>query len=68
MLVCEGYKMFKGRMKVTPAPGATRKPFYMTGTFLYKPEYDCWYCNGDPDFPWGTSVSAELCSDFREVM
>lgn len=45
MLKCEGYKMFRGTMRVTP----TNPKFPqvdITGDWLYKPEYDCWYCNG----------------------
>lgn len=38
MLICEGYKMFKGLMKV----GSN----VIEGTWLFKPEYKCWYCNG----------------------
>ena len=40
MLSCEGYKMFKGIMKVN---GINKN---IEGTWLYKPEYECWYCNG----------------------
>ena len=29
-------------------------PEKITGVWLYKPEYDCWYCDG-----W--SYSAEIC-------
>ena len=43
MLKCEGYKMFKGTATVTPV---NRDPFDVTGTWLYKPEHRCWYCNG----------------------
>lgn len=69
MLKCEGYMMYQGRMTVTPGPHAKISgPYQLHGTFLYKPEHDCWYCNGDPQYPWGTSVPAELCSDFVEVM
>ena len=38
MLSCEGYKMFKGIMKVNTGT--------VEGIWLYKPEYDCWYCGG----------------------
>ena len=43
MLVCEGYKMFKGIMKITRASGTIE---FIEGIWLYKPECDCWYCNG----------------------
>ena len=68
MLQCEGYKMFRGRMTVTPGPKATRGPYQLRGTFLYKPDIGYWYVNGDPEYPWGTSVPAEMCSDFVEEM
>ena len=44
MLTCEGYKMFRGTMTITPLNG--REPFDKHGTWLYKPQYDCWYCDG----------------------
>lgn len=44
MLTCEGYKMFRGTMTVTPLNG--HEPFDKHGTWLYMPQYDCWYCNG----------------------
>ena len=69
MLCCEGYKMFRGRMTVTPGPLATnREPYKLRGTFLFRPDLDVWFCNGDPMFPWGTSVPSDLCSDFVEEM
>lgn len=36
--------MFRGTMTVTPLNG--REPFTKHGTWLYKPQYDCWYCDG----------------------
>ena len=45
MLYCEGYMMFKGTMRIV-----SKNPKFPsvdeTGTWLYKPEYDCWYVNG----------------------
>lgn len=52
MLECEGYKMFVGVMKVTPTNGNTTR--FVCGTWLYKPETNCWYCNG-------SSFPAECC-------
>lgn len=43
MLTCEGYKMFYGSALISPV---NREPYRVYGTWLYKPEYDCWYCNG----------------------
>ena len=54
MLECENYKMFRGEMLITPVISKI-KPFYIEGTWLYKPEYDCWYCNG-------SSYSANICT------
>ena len=70
MLQCEGYKMFKGSMTITPNPGAMRRePYQVHGTFLNKPDMKgYWFCNGDPNFPWGTSFPAEMCSEFVEEM
>lgn len=59
MLTCEGYKMFYGMATVTPInPKFPQQT--ITGTWLYKPEYGCWYVNGD-------SYPAEIVSDFHEV-
>ena len=56
MLKCEGYKMFHGIMTITPKPvGEYKIPSMdIEGVWLYKPEYDCWYCNG-------SSYPAEIC-------
>ena len=43
MLNCEGYRMMRGTMVVEPIGG---KSYKMHGVWLYKPEFDCWYCNG----------------------
>lgn len=44
-LTCEGYKMFKGTATVRPK-NPKFDAFNVYGTWLYKPEYDCWYVNG----------------------
>ena len=49
MLTCEGYKMFKGVMKITRTNGNYE---HIEGTWLYKPEYECWYCKGS-SYPQG---------------
>lgn len=46
MLKCEGYKMFRGKATIIPTNKAFG-PFEVYGTWLYKPEYDCWYVKGD---------------------
>ena len=67
MLECDGYKMFYGTVRITPVVRSdgtrAREPFDMTGTWLYKPEYDCWYCKPDHDF--SHSFSPDILSDFR---
>lgn len=57
MLRCEGYQMFRGKMLITPTPppGHNFPPFEVEGDWLYKPEYDCWYCNG-------SSYMAKICT------
>ena len=57
MLKCEGYKMFEGTATVRPV---SLPPFDVTGTWLYKPEYDCWYCNG-------RSFPASIVTDIVEA-
>lgn len=37
--------MFFGAMQITPKVNGL-KPFVIEGTWLYKPEYKCWYCKG----------------------
>lgn len=59
MLQCEGYKMFKGTMAITPV-SRNIPPFRKHGTWLYKPEYDCWYCNDS------TSYTANICNVISE--
>ena len=49
MLKCEGYKMFLGRADIVPK-NPKFSPYSIHGTWLYKPEYDCWYVNGE-SFP-----------------
>ena len=45
MISVEGYKAFHGTMRVTPKTDAV-EPFEITGDWLYKPEYGCWYGGG----------------------
>lgn len=57
ILKCEGYMMFEGKMIINPKneiPAYTQE-----GIWLYKPEYDCWYCNGH-------SYPAEICVILNE--
>ena len=49
MICVEGYKAFRGEMKITPKNPAI-SPYTMTGDWLYKPDTDCWYGKGQ-SFP-----------------
>lgn len=51
--------MFYGAATVTPK-NPNFKPFELVGTWLYKPDCDCWYCAGH-------SYIADTVSDFREM-
>lgn len=57
MLQCEGYRMFQGTATIRPL--TDMKPFDVTGTWLYKPEYKCWYCQG-------RSYPEAIVTDIRE--
>ena len=53
MICVEGYKAFRGTMRIAPKP-RTVEPFELRGEWLYKPQYDCWYgC--------GQSFGADIC-------
>ena len=56
MIKCEGFKAFKGSAIVFKGKKFEEKK---TGDWLYKPEYDCWYCNG-------SSYPASTVSDIEE--
>ena len=56
MLKSEGYMMFRGSATVRPVNGQV---FILTGDWLYKPEWDCWYVNGH-------SIPASIVSNIRE--
>lgn len=45
MLKCEGYMMFYGTARIVPKTNIVES-FEETGTWLYKPDTDCWYVNG----------------------
>lgn len=53
MINVEGYKAFRGTMKIFPKCEMIQ-PFDLYGDWLYKPEYDCWYCKG-------SSYTADIC-------
>ena len=45
-----------GTMKISPITG---DPFYITGEWEYKAEYNCYYCDG-------VSYPAEICEEVDE--
>ena len=53
VICCEGYKAFRGTMKITPK--ANVKAFELTGDWLFKPETGCWYGKG-------SSFAADICT------
>ena len=61
MLKCDGFKMFHGSATIHPVNG---KPYVMTGTWLYHPGKNCWYCEQDnsPTF-WAVGVTPDIVSD-----
>lgn len=58
MLQCEGYKMFEGTMLIKPLSSLFTE-FEETGSWLYKPESKCWYCNG-------TSYPEKICEIIKD--
>lgn len=45
----EGYKAFRGSMKITPRSSLI-PPFTVNGDWLYQPNYKCWY-NDQSSYP-----------------
>lgn len=58
MLECEGYKMLKGIGYIKPKSDKII-PFQVHGTWLYRPDTKCWYCNG-------SSYTEEIITGFKE--
>ena len=58
MIKCEGYKAFHGTATIRPLnPAFPARD--VTGDWLYKPDCNCWYCQG-------SSFPAEIVTDIRE--
>lgn len=53
MICSEGYKAFRGTMRIVPK-NPSMKPYELTADWLYKPEYQCWYGRG-------SSFPEEIC-------
>lgn len=56
MIEIEGYKAFRGSMIIRPY-GC--EPFALVGSWLYKPDTNCWYGEGH-------SFPAEICEILTE--
>lgn len=54
MISVEGFKAFRGVMRVTPKPKEF-EPFELAGDWLYKPDTGCWYGAG-------RSFMADICT------
>lgn len=59
MICVDGYKAFHGVMEITPKV-KTVPPFLKKSDWLYKPEYDCWYCAE------GNSYTANICKIVKD--
>ncbi len=53
IITVEGYKAFRGKLKVSPKIEKV-KPFLVEGDFIYKPDTGCWYGRG-------CSYAADIC-------
>lgn len=56
MISVDGYKMFRGTMRIKYPKG---EPIEARGDWLYKPEYGYWYSYCVPGF--ASSFSEEFC-------
>lgn len=50
----EGYKAFRGTMKITPKTARVQS-FELTGDWLYRPDTECWYGKG-------SSFGKDICT------
>lgn len=58
MIEVEGYKAFRGKLKITPKDPDIL-PFTLEGDWLYRPDTGCWYgC--------GRSFCSEICTPVTE--
>ena len=58
MIKVDGYKAFRGVMKITPKCEGV-PPFELEGDWLFKPEFKCWYGKGQ-------SFPEEICEIIKE--
>lgn len=53
MICVEGYKVFRGTMRIVPTP-STSDPFEVREDWIYRPKYNRWY--------WcSMSFDADIC-------
>ena len=58
MIKVDGYKAFRGVMKITPKCESVSS-FELEGDWLFKPDFKCWYgC--------GSSFAEEICEIVKE--
>ena len=58
MIKVEGYKAFRGVMKIIPKCESI-SPFELEGDWFYKPDTKCWYGKGQ-------SFPEEICEIIKE--
>ncbi len=64
MIEVDGYKAFRGIMRISPV-NTGFPAFEVEGDFLYKPEYDCWYCRPKKG-GFSSSYPADICEVIKE--
>ena len=60
MIQVDGYKAFRGTMRITPY-NKNNEPFEVHGDWLYKPEYGCWYGHVEQYGPFVSSFGEKIC-------
>lgn len=64
MLTCDGYKMCRGQLIVSPDEEGGR-PYEEHGVCLYRPDTDCWYVQGAKG--WAVGYPARDCLVVEEA-
>ena len=62
MICVEGYKAFRGTMRITPRANGEpipEKSWELTGDWLYRPDTGCWYGKGQ-SFPAALCTPVEI--------
>ena len=64
MIKVEGFKAFIGTMKIIP-----KNPRFpeqsIKGEWLYKPDTDCWYCNGNSYMSCICEIEEDLTANLK---